>query len=350
MGRATIKGIAAAAGVSTATVDRALNGRPGVSSANRQRVLVAARDLGYLPSEGMVLLPSKPAELEFLVPFDHNAFMSDIIAYLTEFAASLPLVKSCKVTPLSGIGPKALTAALENLSLYTQGVGIIATDHVENRRSITALCDAGVRVVTLASDIPDTPRSAYVGMDNHVAGKTAARLMGMSHRARRGKIAVFLGSHDYHGHREREAGFREVMSRKYPNLKLLSAIEAGEDNYRLQDITERLLECHPNLQGIYCIGAGRKGIVAATNGVASEKRPFIVMHDLTKNSAAWLAENRIDAVVDQNARLVAEQAIIRLLGSIATGTPLLPTIHVEPRIILAENLPTPRDAMSQRGR
>ena len=219
MRRATINGIAAAAGVSTATVDRALNGRPGVSPANRQRVLVAARDLGYLPSEGMVLLPSKPAKLEFLIPFDHNAFMSEIIAHLTEVSASLPLVKSCKITPLSGIGPKALASALETVSLDTQAVGIIATDHADNRRAITALCEAGVRVVTLASDIPGTPRSAYVGMDNRIAGKTAARLMGMTQGETGGEIAIFLGSHAYHGHREREAGFRDVMSRRYPGLK-----------------------------------------------------------------------------------------------------------------------------------
>ena len=63
MGRTTIADIARNAEVSTATVDRALNGRPGVSAANRQRVLRAARELGYLPSEGMFPLPSRPARL-----------------------------------------------------------------------------------------------------------------------------------------------------------------------------------------------------------------------------------------------------------------------------------------------
>jgi len=227
---------------------------------------------------------------------------------------------------------------MESVSLDTQGVGVIALDHEANRRAITALCEAGVRVVTLASDIPETPRSAYVGMDNYVAGMTAARLMGMTQSVAGGEIAIFLGSHDYHGHREREAGFRDVMSRRFPDLKLLPAVEGGEDNRKLRQITERLLDLHPDLRGIYCIGAGRKGIVAATRNVATEDRPFIVLHDLTHSSAAWLADNRIDVVIDQNARLVAEQAVIHLLGSIAAGTPLLPTKHVEPRIILAENL------------
>ncbi len=339
MSRTTIKGIAEAAGVSTATVDRALNGRPGVSPANRQRVLTAARDLGYLPSEGMVVLPSRPARLEFLIPFGDNAFMHDVIDSLTEFSRTLPLVESCKVTRMEGIGPEAVLPALEQLSLRTEGVGLIATDHAKNRAALTALCEAGVRVVTLASDIPGTPRSAYVGVDNRIAGRTAARIMGLSLGHLKGEIAVFLGSHEFHGHREREAGFREVMERLYPSLSLLPPIETGEDPTKSRRMTEKLLARHENLLGVYCVGAGRKGIVEALGTVAAGNRPFAIMHDLTESSAEWLERGLVDVVVDQNARMVGEQAIIRLLGAIAASTPLLPARHIEPRIIFRENLP-----------
>ncbi|MEQ9037604.1 MAG: LacI family DNA-binding transcriptional regulator [Silicimonas sp.] len=339
MGRTTINGIAKAAGVSTATVDRALNGRPGVSPANRQRVLTAARDLGYLPSEGMVILPSRPAHLEFLIPFGHNAFMHDVIDSLVELSATLPLVESCRIVPMDGVGPDAVLPALEQLSLKTQGIGVIATDHPQIRNALSQLCDAGVRVVTLASDIPGTPRSAYVGVDNKVAGRTAARLMGMTSGHSNGDVAIFLGSHAFHGHREREAGFREVMDRHYPRLRLLPAIETDEDSTRSRNMMEQLMQRHDRLSGVYCIGAGRKGIVEALGKVEGGARPFSVMHDLTDSSARWLARGMIDAVIDQNARMVGEQAIIQLLGAIAAGTPLLPVKHIEPRIILRENLP-----------
>ena len=339
MGRTTIAGIARAAGVSTATVDRALNGRPGVSPANRQRVLTAARDLGYLPSDGMVILPSRPVNLEFLIPFGHNAFMHDVIDSITEYSTSLPLVESCRILPMNGVGPDVVVPALEQLSLKTEGVGVIATDHPRNRAALTALCEAGVRVVTLASDIPGTPRSGYVGVDNRVAGRTAARIMGMNCGHAGGEVAIFLGAHAFHGHREREAGFREVMGRLSPKLTLLPAIETGEDSVRSAKSMTRLLERRDRLCGVYCIGAGRKGIVAALKGAGSGARPFVVMHDLTESSAAWLEDDLIDVVIDQNARMVGEQAIIRLLGSIAAGAPLLPTRHIEPRIVLRENIP-----------
>ena len=47
--RARVVDIARAAQVSTATVDRVLNRRPGVRDATVQRVLKAAGDLDYLP-------------------------------------------------------------------------------------------------------------------------------------------------------------------------------------------------------------------------------------------------------------------------------------------------------------
>ena len=47
----------------------------GVSAANRQRVMEAAKQLGYLPMIDAVTLPSRPANLEFFLPIARNAFM-----------------------------------------------------------------------------------------------------------------------------------------------------------------------------------------------------------------------------------------------------------------------------------
>lgn len=339
MSRTTIHDIARLAGVSTATVDRALNGRVGVSSANRQRVFSAAKDLGYLPSEGMVLLPSKPANLEFLIPFGQNGFMLELGESILEFASKLPLVASCNIIPLDGIDPETLIPALETVSLKTEGIGLIAIDHLETRHAIRQLCESGVRVVTIASDVLDTPRSAYVGVDNRAAGRTAAQIMGMMAGTASGSVGLFLGSHEFHGHQERETGFRSLLDNQFPGLKILPAIETGEDSGRSNVGMTKLLETTENLVGVYSVGAGRRGVIEALENAKQKSRPFIVMHDLTESSRAWLVNGQIDVVIDQNARLVGEQAVIRLLGSIAVNTPLLPFKDIEPKIVLSENIP-----------
>ncbi|TJV44198.1 MAG: LacI family DNA-binding transcriptional regulator, partial [Mesorhizobium sp.] len=127
--KATVADIARSCGLSTATVDRVLNNRPGASAANRQRVMEAAKQLGYLPVVDQVTLPSRPAHLEFFLPIGSNAFMMDLANHIEDYAARLPLVASCRIHKLAGISPSALQAAVENLSLRANGVGVIAIDH-----------------------------------------------------------------------------------------------------------------------------------------------------------------------------------------------------------------------------
>ena len=338
MGKTTIRDIAQTAQVSTATVDRALNGRAGVSAANRQRVLEAAKRLGYLPLEGMMPLPTRPAHLEFLIPVGRSSFMHALRDAITSFAASLPLVASCRIVPLDGIGPEALVAALDRVGERTSGVGVIAVDHPMTRHAVRQVCEAGLRVVTIASDIPSAPRSAYIGVDNRVAGRTAAHVMGMTARDVVGQVALFLGSKAFHGHQEREFGFRALLDAEYPGLSILPAIETGEDSDRARRAMAELLRTTDDLVGVYCIGSGRTGIAEALRGTAAP-RPFVVLHELTDNSRAWLAEGLVDMVIDQNARAVGEQAVIRLLGSIAAGAALLTLKDIDARLVFRENIP-----------
>ena len=95
--RATVTDIARNCALSTATVDRVLNNRGGVSATNRQRVLQAAKQLGYLPTLDAVTLPSRPAHIEFFLPVGANSFIADLAQHIVDFAARLPLVASCRI-------------------------------------------------------------------------------------------------------------------------------------------------------------------------------------------------------------------------------------------------------------
>lgn len=338
MRKATITDIARAAEVSTATVDRVLNGRPGVSAANRQRVRTAAKSLGYLPTEDKITLPSRPAHLEFFFPLGHSEFMHNLAATIRDFSANLPLVASCNVHPIDGLAPLALVKAVEKTALKADGVGLITIDHPITRNAIRQLCEAGLRVITIASDVLSTPRSAYVGVDNRVAGRTAGLVMGRMGRSASGAVALFLGSRAYHGHEEREAGFRAVIGEQFPGLTILPALETDENSDRSYEAASRLLQSRTDVVGMYCVGAGRSGIARAV-AEYDRPRPFVIFHDLTNVTRRLLAEDVIDVVIDQNARLTGEQSVIRLLGSIASTAPFLTLKYIEPRIILRENIP-----------
>ncbi|RWA70924.1 LacI family DNA-binding transcriptional regulator [Mesorhizobium sp.] len=337
--KATVADIARSCGLSTATVDRVLNNRPGASAANRQRVMEAAKQLGYLPTLDQVVLPSKPAHLEFFLPIGSNAFMADLAHHIEDYAARLPLVASCRIHNLAGISPGALQTAVENLSLKANGVGVIAVDHPRTRNILRELVEAGIRLVTLVSDVPAAPRSAYVGIDNRVAGRTAALLMGRFLGGRTGHLAMVVGSRSYRGHEEREMGFRSVLAEEFPNLTVSSAVEINDEPDASYGATIKALHNEPELLGIYCVGAGRSGVAKALLEARPRKKPVFICHDLTKETRRYLVDDLADVVIDQNARLIAEQAVIRLLGSIASSAPYLTKKFIEPRLIFKENVP-----------
>jgi LacI family transcriptional regulator len=189
------------------------------------------------------------------------------------------------------------------------------------------------------TDILSTQRSAFVGVDNFVAGRTSALIMGLMSRRATGSVGLFLGSRTLHGHQQREYGFRTLLEEQFRGLKILPAVETRDDNKISRPAMERVLRDTADLVGVYCVGAGRIGIVDALKLSKRGKRPFVIMHDLTDATRAWLAEDLIDVVIDQNARLIGEQAVIRLLGSIAASTPTLSVKNIEPRIVFRENIP-----------
>ena len=65
--RAGIQEVAAAAGVSIGTVDRALHGRSGISGATCRRVMRAAQELGYRPNLAARALSGKKRRIRIAV-------------------------------------------------------------------------------------------------------------------------------------------------------------------------------------------------------------------------------------------------------------------------------------------
>lgn len=86
MARITIDDIAAEIGVSRQTVSRAMNGKPDISAATREKVFEASRRLGYKPSRfASNLARSRPKRaIGFVVESFRNPFYSELVADLLE--------------------------------------------------------------------------------------------------------------------------------------------------------------------------------------------------------------------------------------------------------------------------
>ena len=215
-----IPDIAQLSGVSTATVDRVLNQRLGVRNATAQRVLQAAATLGYLPqAELHAALQPQPLRLMVLIPEGSNRFLQmlgDVIGYAQDHWA--PFNVRCQAAYIESFNPDALAKALLHYGKRCDGIAFMALEHPVVREAVAQLAEQGVPTVTLISDLSNSRRVAYVGLDNRAAGRTAAyliaRFMGPLAHSRKAHVAMIVGSLRYRAHEEREAGFlhQEILS------------------------------------------------------------------------------------------------------------------------------------------
>ena len=139
--RARVTDIARAAGVSTATVDRVLNQRPGVRAATMQKVLKAAAALDYLPEADLYkAMQPKPMRLVFLLPPQSNRFMQmlgDYIAFSEEQLA--PFNVKCKCHHIEGFNPSVLAKRLLHYGRQADGVAFMALEHPLVREAVNTL-------------------------------------------------------------------------------------------------------------------------------------------------------------------------------------------------------------------
>jgi LacI family transcriptional regulator len=341
--RLTLIDVAREAGVSTATVDRVLNNRSGVRRRTRDIVVETARRLGYIaeepssPSDAQSIGPSGTIRLEFVLPEGPNMFVRELQRQLETQAASR-FELAVRISAIEGFNPDTLARALVELEGKAHGIGIVALDHPTVREAIRRLSEAGVKIVTLASDILHVPRVAYIGIDNRAAGRLAGYVLGrfLMTSSERRKVALFAGSLSYRGHEEREMGFRHMIKEEFPNLQIVELREMRDDEETAFSEATQLLHRHPDLAGVYNIGAGNEGIVRALKANPASRTVYVA-HELTAHNRARLLDGAIDAVIDQNPRVEAREAINILSQSIKG----LPYDYHPPRlqIIFRENIP-----------
>ena len=195
--RATIKDVAERAGVSIATVSRALNDKSDVSGETRERVLEVARAVGYTPDPAARSLAGQKTRLIAIVVGD-NAGHRD-----------LSLIFFGKV--LTAISRRLSQAGYDPVLLQP---GDIALDHgfdaavfigVDGDDPLVA--ELGSRQVPLVGvDVRcESGRAAFVGSDHADGVRLAlAHLHARGHR----RIAHLAGATNTHAGAERLAAFR----------------------------------------------------------------------------------------------------------------------------------------------
>jgi LacI family transcriptional regulator len=341
MARATIEDVARQAGVSIATVDRVINGRAAVRAQTMERVERAIRHLNYQPDRlAARLARAREYRFCFVLPEGTNAYMAMLAHEVRTAAQRMVQEKVVIDLELTDVfDAETLAGSLERMGGNYDGVAVVALDHPRVREAINVLCERGVAVVTLVSDVPNSRRLHYVGIDNSSAGRTAATLMGRYLCGRRGKVGLIAGSLSLRDHIERQFGFEQVIMHDHQNLTLLPVRESRDDPRRVQAVAEQLLSEHADLIGLYNVGAGTPGIVAALEAASRQREVVYIAHELTEESRHALINGTIDIIINQDAGHEVRSAI-RVLTSKADKAPIIDSMErIRIDIYIRDNIP-----------
>lgn len=184
---ATIEDVALKAGVSVATVSRALRGLPNVAPATRDRVMAVARELHYVADPAAARLASgRNLVVGYVVPRMSQWY------YATLFGAVEEVVGSAgyDVLPFTMAGPGGVARFIDELPFRKRVDGIIVADAPLDEAQLDRVVQARVPMVTIG--VRSTSATSLV-VDNEAAARMAVRhLTGFGHR----RIALIGGADD----------------------------------------------------------------------------------------------------------------------------------------------------------
>lgn len=337
---ASIEDIARLSGVSTATVDRVLNQRPGVRAITVQRVLKAAGQLGYLMDGALPPQALRPLRIAFLLPASTNHYLGMLGRFIGAAQDQLASFNMrARVVHITSFKPELLAQELRHMARDVDGIAFMAIEHPAVREAVEMLAERGVPTVTLISDIANTQRVAYIGLDNRSAGRSAGYLIARFIGARRAKVAMIAGSLSYRAHEEREMGFLHLFQELFPAIEVVGLREGHDDEAKNYRQTKMLLAQHPDLAGIYNIGGAPEGIGRALKEAGRQHDVAFVGHGLTPETRALLIDGTMDAVITQDPQTTLMDCVAIFANLRAGRPPLQGTTGSRTEIILRENLP-----------
>ncbi|GIU55890.1 LacI family DNA-binding transcriptional regulator [Arthrobacter sp. NicSoilC12] len=173
----SIEDVAAAAGVSTATVSRAVRGLPRVSPATREKILGIAESLGYVASSSASgLATGRTKTIGVLAPFVSRWFFSKAIEGADRELHSRQY--NLSLFNLGGHGSHR-ERLFSKTMVYKQIDALLVLCMALTHEEIEHLQKIDIPLVVVGGHVEECP---YIGIDDYAAAATAVRhLIGLGH-------------------------------------------------------------------------------------------------------------------------------------------------------------------------
>ncbi|SLN41225.1 HTH-type transcriptional regulator GntR [Roseovarius albus] len=241
----TLRDVSEESGVSEMTVSRVLRNRGDVSATTRERVLAAAKRIGYVPNKIAGALASQRVNLvAVIIPSMSNMVFPEV---MTGISDALDETDLQPVVGITGYQPEKEEKVLyEMLSWRPSGVILAGIEHSDASRAM--LRASGIPVVEIM-DVDGTPVDSVVGISHRRAGQQMAEAIVESGYKRIG----FLGTKMLLDHRARKRfeGFTQALAKAGIEVADQEFYSGGSALAKGREMTADILKRTPDLDFIY---------------------------------------------------------------------------------------------------
>ena len=137
---------------------------------------------------------------------------------------------------------------------------------------------------------------------------------------------------------DRLDGFRQVVTAEFPGIEIIGPIEGHDEHAETAAQVSVLLARHPDLAGLYNLGAGNAGLVSALTASGRAGAIRVIAHELSAPTRQGLLSGVIDVAIDQNPDGEIRAAIAAARSLALGGSSAVPADPIEIGIFLRDNL------------
>lgn len=339
--RPTAKDLAEAAGVSLATVDRVLNGRPNVSKKTVRKVKEAVERIGFIANPAAVILArNKSYRFRFILPTNGDLYLGELLQRVEDvkMTSKTDLMEIDYVQLRTDDAHAVAKYLLEIDPQELHGVALMAPVSPQVRDAVARLLERGTEVVQFLSGQDQSRAADFVGVDNYAAGATAGKLIGKFVGRTPGKVMVIAETMQSLDSIQRRHGFDTIINVQFPHLKALASIETHADERRANQIVNRVLKHDETITSVYILSSEARIPLSALSANVDLGRLTVVAHERTSFSEEALRDGRIDAIIAQDPGHAVRSAVRIMRARLDSRQPLAAQEKIRIEVLLKENL------------
>lgn len=210
----------------------------------------------------------------------------------------------------------------EVVSKKPAGIILVPADAAALQPGIDRAIAAGVPVVCMDTDSPQSKRYGYIGTENYKAGLIVGKLMG-ERLGGKGNVGVsrLVGQLNID---DRFRGVKDALAR-YPGIRITAEGNDKADPVEAAKCNSAMLAANPDLDGIVGLdGCSGSGIARSVIEAGKKGKVKIVCFDRDDDMLGYIRDGVIDASVAQKSYLMAWTALTYLHALANNKIPHLP--------------------------